>query len=178
MFIQFITNLNYDSIYPISNRRSCLGSGSCFGLLCQTKKKKKASWYSRMLKTERLLLRRENILDQKLSEFEKSQKEFQNKVEKLKEIKENLESLRQEATKKLEKVSSLSKVEAKKELLQNLEKEYEQELSEKMRKLEHGGWEKYEAKAKEILTTAIQKCGLSQAQNVALARHRRLRPLL
>ncbi len=119
-----------------------------------------------LLKTERLLLKRENILDQKLSEFEKNQKDFQDKVEKLKEIKENLGSLEQEATKKLEKVSGLSKGEAKKELLQNLEKEYQQELSEKMRKLEHGGWEKYEAKAKEILTTAIQKCGLSQAQEI------------
>jgi ribonuclease Y len=119
-----------------------------------------------LLRTERLLLKRENALDQKLSEFEKKQREFQEKIDRVREIKENLENLRQEALKNLEKVSKLSKEEAKKELVQNLEKEYQQELSEKMRKLEHEGWEKYEAKAKEILATAIQKCGLNQAQEI------------
>jgi len=37
---------------------------------------------------------------------------------------------------------------------------------EKLRKLETEGWEKYEEKAKELLTTAIQKCALNQAHEI------------
>ena len=119
-----------------------------------------------VLKTERLLLKRENVLDQKLSSFEKNQKEFDLKVEKLRQIKENLENLRQEAITNLEKVANLSKDEAKKELISNLEKEYQQEILEKLRVLEKEGWERYDQKAKEILTNVIQKMALNQAQEI------------
>ncbi len=119
-----------------------------------------------VFKTERLLLKRENALDQKISFFEKNQRDFQEKVEKLKEIKENLENLRKEALDNLERISGLPQGEAKKELLQNLEREYQREILERMKKLEKEGWEKYEVKAKELLTIAIQKYGLSQAQEI------------
>ncbi len=117
-------------------------------------------------KAERFLLRRESTLEQKLNEFDKGQREFEAKVEKLKQIKESLENLRQEAILQLEKVAQLPKEEAKKELLQNVEKEYQQEILEKIKKLEREGWEQYENKAKEILAFAIQKCALSQAQEI------------
>jgi len=119
-----------------------------------------------VLKTERLLLKRENILDEKISSLEGNQKDFQEKVEKLRTIKESLEKLRQEAIDNLERIAKVSREEAKKELLQSLEKEYQQEALEKIRKLEREGWEKYEEKAKEILTIAIQKCALNQAQEI------------
>ncbi|MBT9150628.1 MAG: Ribonuclease Y [candidate division WS2 bacterium] len=121
---------------------------------------------SEVLKTEHFLLKRENALDQKLFTFERNQKEFESKVEKLRQVKESLEKLRQEAIDNLEKVAKLSKEEAKKELISNLEKEYQQEILEKLRKLEREGWEKYEQKAKEFLTIAIQKLALSQAQEI------------
>jgi len=121
---------------------------------------------SEVLRTERLLLKRESNLDQKLSVFERNQKEFEAKVEKLRDIKESLENLRQEAIDNLERVAQLPKEEAKKELLRNLEKEYQQEILEKIRKIEKEGWEKYEEKAKELLTLAIQKCALNQAQEI------------
>ncbi|MDO8436158.1 MAG: ribonuclease Y [bacterium] len=119
-----------------------------------------------LFQTERLVLKRENILEQKISGFEEKQQEFQEKVAKLKSIKENLETMRQEAIDSLERVSNLSREEAKKELLQNVEKEYQQDILERMRKLEKEGWEKYEKKAKELLAMAIQRFGLSQAQEI------------
>ena len=134
-------------------------------VLEKTKKEIDSRRYE-LFQTERLLLKRENALDQKISNFEKDQREFQEKVEKVKAIKENLETLKKETLENLERVSKLSKVEAKKELLQNLEKEYQTEILEKMRKLEKDGWERYETKAKELLGVAIQKCALSQAQEI------------
>jgi len=119
-----------------------------------------------LFQTEQLLLKREHILDEKTSSFEEKEKEFRQKVQTLKGIKENLETLRKEALENLERITKLSREEAKKELLENLEKEYQKEVLEKMKKLESEGSEKYEKRAKELLALAIQKCALSQAQEI------------
>jgi len=117
-----------------------------------------------LFRAEKLLLRKENALREKGSNLEEKEKEFSSKVEKLREIKKGLESLREDALNNLERVSGLSKTEAKKELLENLEQEYQKDILDKMRKLETEGMEKYERKAKGILSLAIQKCALNQAQ--------------
>ncbi len=129
-------------------------------------KKENEERFQNILSTERLLLKRENFLNQRTLESEKQQKDFKEKVEKLKEVKENLEAMRKEALEKLEKIAGLKKSEAKAEMLSALEREYEGEVSEKIRKLELEGESRYEKKAKEILATAIQKYGLSQAQEI------------
>lgn len=115
---------------------------------------------------EKTLYKRESLLNEKLSEFELKEKDFSKKLDKLKEIKATLETLRQEAVDNLERVSKLSKADAKKELLSNLETDYKKELLERMMKLDLEGNEKYEKKAKDILAMAIQKCALSQAQEL------------
>ncbi len=120
----------------------------------------------RLLKTEQVLLQRENILDTKLTKIEVEEKEFQAKVNKLRDVKQSLENLKQEALKNLERISDLPKEEAKKELLASIEKEFQQEILERIRKLEKAGIEKFEIRAKEILTSAVQKCALSQAQEI------------
>ncbi len=120
----------------------------------------------RLLKAEQILLKRESVLDQKITGFEEKEKDFSQKAEKLKEVKEALEKLRQEAIGNLEKISKFSKEDAKKELLQNCEKEFEREILEKMRKLEKEGQEKIQIKAKEMIALAIQRYALSQAQEI------------
>ncbi len=134
--------------------------------ILETAKKETDERRATLLNTERLLLRRENILEKKLSTFEFNEREFQEKVKKLKEIKEALENLRSEALQNLERISRLSRGEARKELLENLEKEYQKEILEKMKKLEVEGQDRFEKKAKEILAQAIQKYALSQAQEI------------
>ena len=134
--------------------------------LIEAVKQKEDQRRTELLKTEQLLLKRENVLDQKLSDFEQKQKEFQEKVERLKEIKESLESLKAEGLENLERISGLSRVEARTELLASLEKEYQKDLLEKLRKLEQEGEARFEKKAKEILTAAVQKFALSQVQEI------------
>lgn len=119
-----------------------------------------------LLSTERILLKRESVLDEKNSSFEKKEREFQGKVVRLKEIKGDLEGLKVEVLNNLERVAHLTKDEAKKELLKKVEEESQIEVFEKIRKLDQEGREEYEKKAKEILTQAIQKCAISQAQEI------------
>jgi len=129
-------------------------------------KKEEDQTRNRLMKAEHFLLKRENILDQKFLDHEKKEKDFEEKLVKLKEVKENLETLRQEALIKLEKASGFSRDDAKKELLSNCEKEFELEILQKFKKLEEDGKEKLQDRAKEILALAIQKYALSQVQEM------------
>ena len=117
-----------------------------------------------VLKTERLLLKREHLLDKNLTEFDKNKEEFYQKVEKVRAIKKSLEDLKLKVTERLEKVSELSKEEAQKQLMADLENVYQKDILERMKKLEIEGNERFERKAKEIIALAIQKCALNQAQ--------------
>ncbi len=134
--------------------------------ILESAKKEEEIRHEDLLRTERLLLKRENILDQKISDFEIGEREFQEKIQKLKQIKESLEELRAQAVENLERVAELPREEAKKELLVNLEKEYQKEILEKIKKLELDNQERFEKKAKGILATAIQKCAISQTQEI------------
>ena len=119
-----------------------------------------------LLRGQQILLKRENLLENKNSLFEEKEKEFKEKVEKLRKIKEDLEKLRKEAEDKLEKVSGLSRDEAKNELLEIIEINYQKEITERMRKLETEGLEKIDKRSKEILALAIQKNVLPQTQEL------------
>jgi ribonuclease Y len=118
------------------------------------------------LKAQQLLLNRESLLNERIVSFEGKEKELQDKVEKLKTIKESLDQLRLEAEGKLEKVASLSREDAKKELLSLVELENEKEILDRMRKLEQGNQEKLQIRAKEIVSLAIQKCAVPQTQEL------------
>jgi ribonuclease Y len=119
------------------------------------------------LKAQQVLLSRESLLTTRISSFEEKEKELQDKGEKLKAIKEELEKLRSQAEEKLEKVADLSRQDAKKELLALVEIESEKEILDRMRKLEERGKEKFDARAKEIVTMAIQKCAVPQTQELS-----------
>ncbi len=117
-----------------------------------------------LLKTERFLLRRESNLQSKLTDVEAKEKEIYQKAEEIKELKEKLNGLIEQEIVKLEKVSRLGIEEARKELLARVEKESQKDILEKMIRLEKEGEEKLKEKAKKILTLAIQRCALPQAQ--------------
>ncbi|OGZ69520.1 MAG: ribonuclease Y [Candidatus Staskawiczbacteria bacterium RIFCSPHIGHO2_02_FULL_42_22] len=113
------------------------------------------------LKAQQVLLDREKLLETKIAGFDKKEVELEEKVEKLKTVKENLEALRQEAETKLEKVASLSREDAKKELLVLVEKDSEKDILERIKKLEQSGQDALAVKAREIVTLAIQKCAIN-----------------
>jgi len=118
------------------------------------------------LKAQQILLDRESLLDTKIAAFDQKENDIKEKGEKLKVIKDELDKLRAEAEVKLEKVANLSREDAKKELLELVEIEYERDILERIKKLEESGQEKLQARAKEIVALAIQKCAVSQAQEL------------
>jgi len=135
-------------------------------LILEEARKKGEGKRRELLNTEEILLKRERILEQKISEFDRSQKEFQEKIERLKQVKEEIESLRGKIIQNLEKVANLSREEAKKELFEQLEKEFQKEILERLKKLEMDREDRFEKRAKEILATVIQKYALPQTQEM------------
>ncbi len=115
---------------------------------------------------EKRLFDREAFLEKKNAQAELETQTLQSKGEQLKEIKKEIEGLREKELQELERVSSLSIKEAKEELLARVEKEMELEAHDRMRKLEEHGKEALEKRAQDILVTAMQRYAASQAQEV------------
>ncbi|MFA5009421.1 MAG: ribonuclease Y [Candidatus Paceibacterota bacterium] len=119
-----------------------------------------------IIKAENRIFKKEEELETKEKEIEKKDKEAIDKLEKLKDLKNDLDTLKDEAIGKLEKIAGLNKEQAKNELLEKAEREYQAEVLERVRKLEERGVDQYEKKAKEIISTAVQCYALSQAQEL------------
>jgi ribonuclease Y len=135
-------------------------------LLVERTKSEEEKKRTELLKLENLLIKRESALSQRIAEFEKEKKIFQEKIEKLKKTKEEVENLKSQLIRELERISEITKEMAKKELFAKIEEEFQKEILERMKKLENEGKEKLERKAKEILALAIQKFALPQAQEL------------
>jgi len=112
------------------------------------------------------LLGREQNLEQKSNQLETEYANFKIKVQKVKKIKEELINLREEQSRKLEKVANLSQEQAKVELLSNVEKEHQQVLLERLKRLEEEGQEELNKKAQKIIALAMQRYAASQASEI------------
>lgn len=119
-----------------------------------------------VIKAENRLFKKEEEIEEKDKQSTEKEKEAVEKLEKAKQIREELDQLRIESIKKLEKIAGLNKEQAKVELLEKTEKEYEVDVLERIRKLELRGIEQYEKKAKEIIATAVQSYALPQTQEI------------
>jgi len=110
-------------------------------------------------KTEERLVRKEDLLDKRQTDLDEDSEEMKEKAERIKEIRKEAEGILEKKSAELQKVSGLSSEEAKKELLEQVEEECEEDLSVRIRKLERDGADRFERKAQDILTTAIHRIG-------------------
>ena len=116
--------------------------------------------------TEDRLVRKEELLDTRQTKLEGEEVNLNKKVEDVKKTESVLEELRQTEQKKLEQVAHLSVEDARSELLQSIEKQYESDIESRIRKLEISGNERLEKKAQDILTTAVHRLGNSVVSDV------------
>ena len=107
---------------------------------------------------EERVMRREEQLDRKTQEFSVAEEQLKARVVKVKQIREELETLKEQGLKELERVSALQVEEARRELFARVEKEVSGDIAERMRKLERDGLETIERKAKDLMATVIQRC--------------------
>lgn len=115
---------------------------------------------------EKRIFDKEGLIEKKNAQVELAEQELIVKSKRLKEIKKDIESLREKELFELERISGLSKKDAKDEFMVKIEQDVEGELRERMNKLEDQGKEKLEQRAKDILISAMQRYASSQAQEV------------
>lgn len=116
---------------------------------------------NRFKNIEDRLVKKEEFLDKRQSNLDQEAEHIKNKGQEARTLKERIEKLVQERTNELSKVSGLSPNEAKTELLKTIEKESEEDLLIRMQKLESQGQERFEERAKEIISSAIQRLATS-----------------
>jgi ribonuclease Y len=113
-------------------------------------------------KTRRRLEQREELLDRKEGEVKTEEENLKLKVEQVKKVREEINELREKEIKNLEKIAGFSQDKAKEELLKLVETQYQKDLFEQLKKLEGGGREELEKKAREIMAAAMQRFDASQ----------------
>jgi len=113
---------------------------------------------SEIQRSEKRLIKKEEMLDAKSMQVEKKDETLQKKLKEVENKQNNLEAIHQKQLEELERISGLSTEEAKSILIDNIKKEAEQEASIAVKEIEKEAKENAERKAREIITYAIQKC--------------------
>ena len=117
----------------------------------------------RVKKTEDRLVKKEEFLDKRTLDLDKEALHVKEKAAEIISLREKAEALVEARQAKLSKVAGLSSSDAKNELLRTVQKEAEEDLLIRMQRLETEGEERLQMRAKEILSTAIQRLAISTA---------------
>jgi len=125
-------------------------------------KKKEEEWKQ----TENRLIKKDELLDARQVEIDHEVEKIKLKVEEIKKIKERVDGMEEEKEKELEKVSRLSVDEAKELLFKNIEDRYEEDLLVRTQKMETLNAEKLDRRAKDILSSTINRLASSTANEM------------
>ena len=111
---------------------------------------------------ENKLIKREEDLENKIQQAVDREAEFQKKTEALIEKEDYLDEVIQRQVGELERISSLSSEEAKNLLMDKLRQDLQQEAANMIRENENHIKEVSDERAREILTTTMQRCLIDQ----------------
>ena len=107
---------------------------------------------------ERRLTQKEENLDKKTEALERKNEQLDKKLKENDVLREQITALHAEELQVLEKLSGYSAEEAKAELMTRVESEIKHDLAQRMSELEAEFKEEADAKAKNIISLAIQRC--------------------
>ena len=113
-------------------------------------------------KEEERLQRQREATDHKLERIEKREYQLNKRQSKLDRLQNELEKLHQKSVQELERVSNLTREEAKELLLEAIKEEARQDMARVIREVEAQVKEEAESRAREIITLAIQRFASDQ----------------
>lgn len=132
----------------------------------ETENKKRRQELNRQ---EYRLQQRIEALDRKFESIEKRERNLNQRQSQLDRLSNELEKLQQERLKELERISGMSREEAKELLLKAVEEESRKDIAHVIRQVEAQAREEAERKAREIITLAIQRCASDQVAEVSVS---------
>ena len=113
---------------------------------------------SELQRLERRLLQREDSLDKKSDLLEKKEEGLNDRVIEIENIENGVKSLYEEQRSELERISNLTTEEARKILLDQVNREVKHEAAIMIKDVESKAKEESDKRAREIITNAIQRC--------------------
>jgi ribonuclease Y len=120
-------------------------------------------------KQERRLQQKEESLGKKLDIHEKKEEELAKKVAAVQKQQDEVTLIKKGQLEMLEKISGMTQEEAKTYLLNNVESEVRHETAMKIKEIEAQLKDEAEQKAREIITTAIQRCAADHAAEATVS---------
>jgi len=120
-------------------------------------------------KSERRLIQKEETLDRKIENLEKKEEDLNAKERGLTDKETELQDAINKQNDELEKISGLTRDEAKQILLANIEQTVQGEAAAIIKEIETEARENGERKAKEIITGAIQRCAADHVAEITVS---------
>ena len=120
-------------------------------------------------KQERRLEQKEATLDKKTEAFERKEEDLAKKLAKVAETQAQADAIKNEQMETLERISQLTQEQAKQYLLQSVEEEVRHEAAMKIKEIEQQLKDEAEDKAREVISTAIQRCAADHAAEVTVS---------
>ena len=118
---------------------------------------------------ERRMIQKEESLDKKVEALEKKEEVLNQKIKQSESQLAEAESIKRSQLEMLEKISGYTKEQAKVFLLQELEQTLTREKAVKIMEFEERTREESDALAREIITTAIQRCAADQVSETTVS---------
>ncbi|BAU28818.1 ribonuclease Y [Aneurinibacillus soli] len=107
---------------------------------------------------EKRLLQKEESLDRKMEQYERKEVELERREQSINQMHVKAEELLTSQVTELERISNLTQEEAREIILQQVEAEVRHEAAMLAKEIEQRAKEEADKKAREIITTAIQRC--------------------
>ena len=124
---------------------------------------------SEIQKQESRMIQKEENLDKRSDNLEKKEKGLDKEYESLENQKKEVNELYEKQVQELQRIASLTREEAKKQLLTEMEKEITTEKTELIRDLNQKSKEEASKNAKEIITYAVQKCAADHTSETTVS---------
>lgn len=118
---------------------------------------------SEVQRQERRIIQKEEALDKKVEQIEKKEEKLTQKHKEADERLSDIESIKKSQFEMLERISGFSKDQARVYLMQSLEEGLTHEKAVKIMEYEQKTRDESDALAKEIISTAIQRCAADHA---------------
>ena len=120
-------------------------------------------------KQERRLQQKEESLDKKLDNFERKEEELRKRQQAVAATQEEVNLIKKSQLEMLEKISGLTQEEAKVLIIKNVEQEARHDAAVKLKDIEAELKDNADQLAREIISTAIQRCAADHAAEATVS---------
>jgi ribonucrease Y len=118
---------------------------------------------------ERRVLQKEESLDRKLEAQEQKAEELRKAEQSLQGLKDEIESLRLEQVRELERVSGLPRESARELILSQVERETRHDVAVMVKQIEQDAKRDADRKARDIIASAVQRCAADHASEITVS---------